>query len=336
MAQDKTIEAVLTLMAGGGILIYQGLKGSKLHRRMRDTPTSKIASAAIGKNVEVVGNVVCDLEDVIETPLSKRKGYAFVWILEELVRRNKKSEWVTRYQYYSTPYIYLRDSSNGMAAVDIAACEFATDIFDHTTKFCDRHFDLPEGVRHILDVANMLDTTKKAGFLTKSEYRIREKVFKPNERFYVFGTAHLPPKEERSHIKLRHLRFGGKKYKLTDRFKTLFHKFKSDSKLVDQYDLNKNGFLDPEENEALNRAIEEKILKAYSQNKGASYLSEARMLFSQDTNGESGIDLNMVFISNKSEKKTLSRLSMEKYFFLIGGPIMIVLGILLAIDRLSN
>lgn len=336
MAQDKTIEAVLTLMAGGGILIYQGLKGSKLHRRIKDTPTSKIATAAIGKNVEVVGNVVCELDDVIESPLSKRKGYAFVWALDELVEGRKRSEWVNRYQYYSSPYIYLQDSSKGIAALDIAACEFATDIFDHTTKFCDRHFDLPEGVRHILDVADMLDTSKKAGFLTKSQYRIREKVFKPNERFYVLGTAHISPREERSKIKLPNLRFGGKKYKLSDRFKSLFHKYKSDPNLVGQYDLNKNGFLDPEENEALNRAIEEKILKAYSQKKGARYLAEARILFSQDTNSEAGINLDKVFVSNSSEKKTLLKMSLQNYLYLIGGPIVIVLGVLLALQRLNN
>ena len=336
MAQDKTFEAVLTLLAGGGSLIYQGLKGSKLHRRIKDTPTSKIASAAIGRNVEIVGNVVCELEDVIESPLTQRKGYAFVWILEELVRQNKRSSWVTRYQYFSTPYMYLKDSSDGIAAVDIAACEFSTNIFDHTTKFCDRHFDLPEGVREIFDVTNMIDTNKRANFLTKSEYRIREKVFKPSERFYVLGTAHIPPKNEQSNIKLPHLRFGGKKYKASDRFKSLFHKFKSDPKLVNQYDLNKNGFLDPEENEALNKAIEEKILKSYSQSKGATYLSVSRMLFSQDSNKESGINLEKVFVSNTSEKKTVSKMSLQNNLYLIGGPIMMVLGILLALYRLNN
>ena len=73
------IMAPVVIFSGVG-LIYQTFKRIKLHRRIKDTPTSKIKSAAIGKNVEIVGKVVCDLEDLIQSPLSERKGYAFFCI----------------------------------------------------------------------------------------------------------------------------------------------------------------------------------------------------------------------------------------------------------------
>jgi hypothetical protein len=352
-----TIKALImapVVIFGGVGLIYRALKRIKLHRRIKDTPTSKINSAAIGKNVEVVGKVVCDLQDLIQSPLSERKGYAFIWELDEFtgkqggfanmykffsnsyINDTDGDGWINRYKYYSTPFIYLKDSSDAIAAVDIAACEFSKDIFDHTAVFCDMDYDLPEGVRHLLDVADIIDTSREGNFIRKSHYRLREKIFRVDELFFIFGTALTPPREELSKIKSPKLRFGGKRYKLTNRIRALFKDFKSNSKLREMCDFNQDGYLDPDEDEALNRTIEKKILNLYLPKKGAAYLAASRFLFSQDTNSEAGLNvLNRVLVSKNSEKKTLSKLSRYNDIVLLVGIAFIVFGVTMIVAGIS-
>lgn len=343
--------APVVIFSGVG-LIYQTFKRIKLHRRIKDTPTSKIKSAAIGKNVEIVGKVVCNLEDLIQSPLSERKGYAFIWELDEYIGHTSvfadmykyfsnsydivTDGWINRYKYYSTPYIYLKDSSDAIAAVDIAACEFSKDIFDHTTVFCDWDFDLPEGVCHILEVADIIAPSKQGKFLRRSQYRLREKIFRIDERFFIFGTALPTPREELSKIKSPKLRFGGKRYKFTNRIRALFKDFKSNSKLREMCDFNQDGYLDPDENEALNRTIEKKILNLYSPKNSPAYLAASRFLFSQDTNSEAGLNvLNRVLVSKNSEKKTLSKFSRYNDIVLLVGIVLIAFGVSMAVAGIN-
>ena len=322
MAQSNDLSVVIFLIGGGWGILFYGLRATKLRRKMQDTPTAKIMTAAIGSNVEIIGNVLCSPEEVIESPLTLNKCYAFVWDLQILKGFGKSKYWATIHHYYSTPILYLKDESGGIAALDIAACEFHEEEFDGTFEFDDATFSVPDAVKEIFNAKNIFDTKETWGALQSSKYRLREKIFHPHQRLYVLGTAHIPPITETTFVKDKRKKFGIKQPNLIPQ-------------VLKRFDKNKDSILDKEESDALFEAIEKKLLEDYAQSGGSEYLKQSKIFFSEDKNFNLIFELNNVFVSNRSKRETLSDFTTYIELGLIIGPVMIVVGILLILAELK-
>ena len=88
--------------------------------RMKDTPTSKVRAAAIG-TCEFAGTAIA--QQPAPGPASGVSSVWFHWELQELVRRRKSSEWVTREEREHRRPFALEDDT-GTIRVDPAHAEF--------------------------------------------------------------------------------------------------------------------------------------------------------------------------------------------------------------------
>jgi hypothetical protein len=196
MASADDLKAALILTISGCALYYVSFVKNKLRRKLSDTPRSKIKSAAMGTNVEVAGKVLNMAEDGVISPLSGTKGAAFIWILEEDVLSGPDTIWEPLCTFYSTPYLYIHDEEEHIAAIDLSACEFQENIFQHKTEFNTESFSIPDQVKNIFDKSSMLKTSSAKSFFSSNDYRIREKVFTYEEPIYALGAAVPCPDEE--------------------------------------------------------------------------------------------------------------------------------------------
>jgi hypothetical protein len=98
-------------------------------RMIRDTPTSKVASAAQGY-VELVGRG----HPFGDTPLiSKLRGLPCLWYRYRIERRGAKDQWETVERGESTDSFVLRDDS-GDCVIDPEYAEIVTKHLDHWTE----------------------------------------------------------------------------------------------------------------------------------------------------------------------------------------------------------
>lgn len=116
--------ACLALIAA--ISVFAWLSALKRLRAIRDTPTSKINSAAQGY-VELIGRG----EQFGDTPLlSRLKYFPCLWYRYKIERRTSEDEWKTEDSGESFDSFLLRDSS-GVCVVDPEHAEISTTHRDH-------------------------------------------------------------------------------------------------------------------------------------------------------------------------------------------------------------
>ncbi|MFA6970424.1 MAG: hypothetical protein WC208_03385 [Gallionella sp.] len=117
----------LTLMAA--ISMFAWLSALKRLRAIRDTPTSKVASAAQGY-VELIGRG----EQFGDTPLlSKLTLLPCLWYRYKVERRTSKDKWITEDSGESIDSFLLRDDS-GVCVVDPEQAEIYTQHRDYWRK----------------------------------------------------------------------------------------------------------------------------------------------------------------------------------------------------------
>ena len=325
MSKDDGFKAAIAMIGLGGWGFYQGLLKQKLRRRISDIPRSKIASAALGHSVEVQAKVICHASDQIVSPLSEQRCATFIWSLEEERGSGKNRSWHHLYNFYSTPYIYIVDESNEIAAIDLAHCELQDDSWGMTEVFNSNSFNIPNKVKDLLTRHDMVP--RESSWLTSSKYRLREKLFVPDENLYVLGAAIPMPKHEASIDPDNNARFGERGIDLTVKVAETFRVEQNDNYVISNYDENRNLVLDKSEKEALYRDIEKRILKEYGKEVKNEYLFISKFLFTEASENEVFFKLNKVYLSNKSESDLISNLSWKILLGLYGGPILVTLGV---------
>jgi hypothetical protein len=333
---DGAIKIAFALCAFGFVVFKSSLKNFKLRRRMADIPKSQIASAAIGRNVEIHAKVLCLPEEQILSPLTSKRAAAYVWDFQELVKRGKSSSWETQKMFYSSPFLYVTDASQAIAAVDLASCEFQEDIFSSGTVFNNRSLDISDDVKEILREKDMLDTSQTASFFTQRKFRIREGLLNAGSELYILGTGHSPPQTEKTLVTTDTLVFGTRQISLRDRISKAFKQQLQNSKTIAQFDKNKDGVLDKAEKDAVYMALEKKALSISAAQKTNNYLSQTKILFSLDKGADEFMKLDKVYVSTSREDKASSTLAGKAYLGLIGGPLMIVAGVLVLYDDIFN
>ncbi len=180
----------LFLLFFGLALLYGGVQKYLLAQKIKNTPTSKVRSAAVGL-VELVGKAIC--KDEIFSPISKRKS-AF-WIIHgEYYKPGKHGGWRTIYNASSPNQFYLEDDTGRMliepkgAEIDIPSDLSST---GHLTE---------GGILGVLK--NKLLDAKVLAFIESDpaikrtfnsysgyELRVTESFIAENDPLYVLGNA---------------------------------------------------------------------------------------------------------------------------------------------------
>jgi hypothetical protein len=95
----------------GGTLTYAGVQQYLLSQKIKNTPTSKVRSAAAGL-VELFGKAKC--KDDISSPISKAKCIYWHVNCEYYYHHKKSSGWRTFYSRSSSTPFYLEDDTGKM------------------------------------------------------------------------------------------------------------------------------------------------------------------------------------------------------------------------------
>jgi hypothetical protein len=101
----------LFFIAFGGALTYAGVQQYLLSEKIKNTPTSKVRSAAAGL-VELFGKAKC--KDEIFSPISKAKCIYWSVNCEYYYHHKKSSGWRTFYSRSSSAQFYLEDDTGKM------------------------------------------------------------------------------------------------------------------------------------------------------------------------------------------------------------------------------
>lgn len=312
------------LIGLGSYGFYKGLLKQKIKQRISDIPRSKIASAAMGQSVEVQASVVCHVSDQIRAPMSNEKCASFVWSLEEERGSGKNRHWHHLFNFYSTPYLYVVDESNEMAAIDLAHCEFQEDSWDSSEVFSSSSMNLSDKVKELLFKHMMIE---ESSFWNSRKYRLQERIFKPESQLYILGSAIPMPKQERSVDPCDKSKFGERGIDVKIKVEETFKVESKDTYIISNYDENRNLVLDKSEKEALYRDIEKRILKKYGKDVQNEYLFISKFLFTKSNANEIFFKLDKVFLSTKSESELIGRLNLWIYLGLFGGPILVTFGV---------
>lgn len=198
--EQSFISALLIL--GGGWLLSHSLIKYKLRRRIYDLPYSKLISAAIGSNVKVKAMVVDPREEATISPLTQRKGTAFLWRLEILRDGGRRSDyWETVHLFHSTPYLYIHDNEGAVAAVDFSACEFQENNFDpDPLLFSEDTENIPPIVKKIFLNDEVISSLGGYTLWTKKQFRLSEKMFITNESLFLLGYVSTSPESEKREL----------------------------------------------------------------------------------------------------------------------------------------
>lgn len=333
MSRNKDSDISFYLMGIGLFIFYKSFKQIKLQRRIQDTSTSKIASAALGESVEIHAKVLSDPGHLITSPLTGQKCVAFLWRLEKYTG-GKNKHWSLQYRFFSTPYIYVTDESEALAALDLSSCEFQENLYGRTVNFTDSSFELPAEVIKLLTDNGMISGEKS--FLFSSKYRLVEKVILPGDSFYILGSAGLTPSSEKSLNASSGLKIGKRNMNLKARLMAAFERRKVDPDMIQKYDKNGNMKMDELEAEALYRDLERSLLKKYELSSLTdSYLNKCKFIFMKSNNG--GLfSTDEVCVSTKTQKELASSLGFSSLLGFFGGPAMFVLGLWMLMAKINN
>lgn len=180
------------LFAGGLLLIHSGIKRHLFVQKLKNTPTSKVASAALGI-IELSGRARAGLS----SPIAKARC-AFWRIKAEYYRHGKGAGWRTIYSADSAGQFYLEDDTGKVfveprgADLDIPCDKvYEGHMYGKTILGAPRPSLAPEALEYI----NSLDTAGQAAFMDRKyeNIRISEYYISEDDFIYVIGSAEPRP-----------------------------------------------------------------------------------------------------------------------------------------------
>jgi len=184
----------------GLVLVYGGTQRFLLIQKIKNTPTSKVRSAAAGL-VELFGKAMC--RETMESPVSRAKSV--FWRLHgEYYQSGKHGGWRTIFQKASSTSFYLEDET-GKMLIDPKDAEI--DIpqdFQSTGHLSEKGFFglIPQAKLHP-NVLALMERDSEIGGSFRSysnhELRITESYIAEGDPLYVFGNA-VPLEGTSSHV----------------------------------------------------------------------------------------------------------------------------------------
>ena len=315
-------EPIMALVGLGlGIyFFYEGFKELKSKRIIQNIPTSKINTGAVGTNVEVTGRIVCEKDEVVQAPISRRPCAFYSIEIQRWERRRKnrgisignssstgfnQGHWVTVESFYSGKGFFIDDSSgaNAMILVNGAVIKRkgGTQDFEMQSNSFDQ---MPAGLRQSLE-----DNQKKlrkfklknTSWLFSNRFRFREWNFPVGEKIFVLGHADSGLRAP-------------KRNKL--KFKTFLkakQTIQQNDKLKARFDTNQDGQLDEAELERGAKILALQLESKHSKEKLEDLASKTKLIFKQNKP-------NPFYISNMSEKDLIKDLATWSTLKIWGGP----------------
>jgi len=168
---------------------YVSLLLLKFKRRMENIPTSKIATGAVGSNVEIVGKISDGSRPPFRAPVSKTScSFYFVKIEEQ--SQDKENSWATLCQFGPRPWFCVEDDSKGLALVVHDEAELHLRWSDVILSRKDGFKEVVDALRSDLrDEGTFGEIYAMEWFSPGRVYRISECVLLPDDEVYVFGYA---------------------------------------------------------------------------------------------------------------------------------------------------
>ncbi|MGP0567058.1 MULTISPECIES: hypothetical protein [unclassified Nitrospina] len=301
------LELVMYTVMGFFAGIYFFLKGFrdlKTKRTVEDIPTSRIATGAVGTDVEISGKIVCDDDRLLTAPMSGDACVFYALEIEKLVRSRNSSRWVTIDTLHSDEGFYVEDGSGANALVFAEGAQ----IIQKGKGFV-QHLDryLRDEVRQRFKQAVAENKKELKKFdtddadNTSGKYRVTEKKFMAGETVYILGYAD-------SGLKLAAQR--KLDFKTFLKAKKLVQKH---PKLKQRFDRDKDGVLNPDELEWGAKVIGQRMVDKYNRDQFAKLYSNTKMVFKK-------MEPSLFLISNRKEEEVLGHLTLHTRLKLFGGP----------------
>jgi len=181
-----TLVLLSSLLIGLGT-VYLSFLSLRFKRIMENIPTSKIATGAVGSNVEITGNIVGG-PDSLTAPISGIPCSFYFVKIEHQDNEDKKA-WATLGQFGVQPWFCVEDDSRGLALVFHEGAELH---LNWTSKILSNDkapsTPFPKVVESLQ--AQFPDQVLFRGLVSKGNvYRIHECVITPKDNVYIFGYA---------------------------------------------------------------------------------------------------------------------------------------------------
>lgn len=198
------LSIVFTLV--GPFMIYHGFKKMRHGNLIRDTPTSKIRSMAMGI-VEIAGKV--SGIDTIKAPFSNEECVCYKYIVKRYTRHTRSTKNGTQ-TYYTWDVVQRGDRrANFLANDDTGSVEVdakGADIDIPLNNLFYQRANFARAVKGMFSVLNMFDTGKSDldvsswnlkkwekdkifGFYTVGDRKYYEYLLRPGDDLYILGTA---------------------------------------------------------------------------------------------------------------------------------------------------
>lgn len=166
-----------------GFIAYKGFVNWRKLRLIRNTPTSKIRSLAMG-TVEIKGEVRKGLEDLIlEAPFSGDKCLFYKYEIEEFRGTGRRKRWDTIDEGQIGVRFWV-DDGTGKVIVDPEGAELELP-YDNEIRVDSEE----EETQEIREFLGRNDISGPGGILADNDRRYKEYYVTPGEYVYVFGYA---------------------------------------------------------------------------------------------------------------------------------------------------
>ena len=184
---------------------YSGFRELKLSRTIQNTPTSRIATGAVGTNVEIHGEIFDQGDEWVQAPISGKACAFYSVEIQKLVRRKNSRHWVKIDQFFSVPEFHLDDGSGAYARVVVkgANIKWKKGSLQKLKLRSSEMSSMPANLMLALTQnAHQLKSfkIKQGSWWNSKEYRFLERCFLPGEKIYAIGFADsglkLPKKEK--------------------------------------------------------------------------------------------------------------------------------------------
>jgi hypothetical protein len=297
----------LTGLGAGLHWFFTGWRDLKIKRAIQDTPTSRIATGAVGSGVEIEGWIICDADKRRTAPISECRCAFYSVEIQKLVERENSKEWVTIDVFYSDPGFFVADGSGANALVLVEGAEInrGGGQAEAQAEANDYSRLPPLLLKALADNEKQFKEFKfKSSFWSSSrQCRFLEWCFTEGENIYVLGYAESGVKAPA-------------KIKFTfDIFLKAKKMIETDAKLKQRFDTNKDGKLSPEEMERGAQTIGRQLAAQYAPKQAEDLQSKIKLVFKKTKP-------HPFIISNMRQRTLVAELNIFSSLKLIFGPVV--------------
>ncbi len=197
---DESDDAVFWLAAPslgfylGWVLLLHGFHRYRLYNLIRNTPTTTVRAAPMGR-VEVKGQVcpVSD-EDLVKSPFRGTPCVAYECEIEEYREDDDGGHWTTIHERREAPPFLLRDDT-GTLAVEAGEARWS---FERDYRETFRESNRPEHITRYVETHVGDGGPLDLDFLGGEKQRFSEWTLEPGDDVYVLGAARPTPGSARS------------------------------------------------------------------------------------------------------------------------------------------